>query len=41
VPLLLVPVTRQLLAWRARPGVVGALLVTQTLAVQMLFATRW
>jgi hypothetical protein len=41
VPLVLVPVTRQLLAWRARPQVVGALLVAQTLAVQTLFATRW
>jgi hypothetical protein len=41
VPLVLVPVTRQLLRWRVRPAVVGALLVAQTLAVQMLFATRW
>jgi methylthioxylose transferase len=41
VPLVLVPVVRQLLAWRVRPAVVGALLVAQTLAVQMLFATRW
>jgi hypothetical protein len=41
VPLALVPVTRQLLAWRVRPPVVGALLVVQTLAVQVLFATRW
>jgi methylthioxylose transferase len=41
VPLALVPVTRQLLAWRVRPPVVGALLVAQTLAVQVLFATRW
>jgi hypothetical protein len=41
VPLVLVPVTRQLLAWRVRPPVVGALLLGQALAVQMLFATRW
>jgi hypothetical protein len=41
VPLMLVPVTRQLLAWRVRLPVVGALLVAQTLAVQVLFATRW
>lgn len=41
VPLVLVPVTRQLLAWRVRPAVVGPLLVAQTLAVQVLFATRW
>jgi hypothetical protein len=41
VPLVLVPVSRQLLAWRVRPGVVGVLLLSQTLAVQMLFATRW
>jgi hypothetical protein len=37
----LVPVTRQLLAWRVRPRAVGTLLLAQTLAVQMLFATRW
>jgi hypothetical protein len=41
VPLVLVPVTRQLLAWRVRPRAVGTLLLAQTLAVQMLFATRW
>jgi hypothetical protein len=41
VPLVLVPVTRQLLAWRVRPAVVGTLLLVQALAVQMLFATRW
>jgi len=41
VPLALVPVTRQLLAWRVRAPVVGALLLAQTLAVQVLFATRW
>jgi hypothetical protein len=41
VPLVLVPVVRQLLAWRARVPVVVGLLVGQTLAVQVLFATRW
>jgi methylthioxylose transferase len=41
VPLVLVPVTRQLLAWRVRPRAVGILLLAQTLAVQTLFATRW
>jgi len=41
VPLALVPVTRQLLAWRVRLPVVAALLVAQTLAVQALFSTRW
>ena len=41
VPLVLVPVVRQLLAWRARPSVVVGLLVGQTLLVQVLFATRW
>jgi methylthioxylose transferase len=41
VPLVLVPVVRQLLAWRVRVPVVAALLVAQTLLVQVLFATRW
>ena len=41
MPLVLVPVVRQLLAWRVRPGVAAALLLAQTLAVQVLFATRW
>lgn len=41
VPLVLVPVVRQLLAWRVRLPVVAALLLLQTLAVQVLFATRW
>jgi hypothetical protein len=41
VPLVLVPVVRQLLAWRTRPSVVVGLLVGQTLLVQVLFATRW
>jgi methylthioxylose transferase len=41
VPLVLVPVVRQLLAWRARVPVVVGLLVGQALAVQVLFATRW
>jgi hypothetical protein len=41
VPLALVPVVRQLWAWRARLPVVAALLVAQTLAVQLLFYTRW
>jgi hypothetical protein len=41
VPLVLVPVVRQLLAWRARPSVVVGLLVGQALLVQVLFATRW
>jgi hypothetical protein len=40
-PLLLVPAVRQLLAWRARLPVVAALLLAQTLAVQILFFTRW
>jgi hypothetical protein len=40
-PLLLVPAVRQLLAWRARPPVVASLLLAQTLAVQLLFFTRW
>ena len=40
-PLLLVPAVRQLLAWRARLPVVAALLLAQTLAVQLLFFTRW
>jgi hypothetical protein len=41
VPLALVPVVRQLWAWRARLQVVAALLVAQTLLVQLLFYTRW
>jgi methylthioxylose transferase len=41
VPLVLVPVTRQLLAWRVRLPVVAGLLVAQALAVQLLFETRW
>jgi hypothetical protein len=41
VPLVLVPVARQLLAWRVRVPVVVALLVGQALLVQLLFATRW
>ena len=40
-PLALVPVVRQLLRWRARLPAVAALLVAQTLAVQLLFYTRW
>jgi methylthioxylose transferase len=41
VPLVLVPATRQLLAWRARLPVVAGLLLAQVLAVQILFNTRW
>jgi hypothetical protein len=41
VPLVLVPATRQLLAWRARLPVVAGLLLAQVLAVQILFDTRW
>jgi hypothetical protein len=41
VPLVLVPATRQLLAWRARLPVVAGLLLVQVLAVQVLFDTRW
>jgi methylthioxylose transferase len=41
VPLVLVPAVRQLLAWRARPGRVAALLAAQTVAVELLFFTRW
>jgi methylthioxylose transferase len=41
VPLALVPVVRQLWSWRARLPVVAALLVTQTLVVELLFYTRW
>jgi hypothetical protein len=41
VPLALVPVVRQLLRWRARLPAVAAVLVAQTLAVQLLFYTRW
>jgi hypothetical protein len=41
VPLVLVPATRQLLAWRVRPAVVAGLLLAQVLAVQVLFDTRW
>jgi methylthioxylose transferase len=41
VPLVLVPVVRQLWAWRARLPAVAALLVAQLLAVELLFYTRW
>jgi hypothetical protein len=41
VPLALVPVVRQLWVWRAPLPAVAALLVAQTLAVQLLFYTRW
>jgi hypothetical protein len=41
VPLALVPVVRQLRAWQARLPAVAGLLVAQTLAVQLLFYTRW
>jgi methylthioxylose transferase len=41
VPLALVPVVRQLRAWQADLPTVAALLVAQTLAVQLLFYTRW
>jgi heme/copper-type cytochrome/quinol oxidase subunit 1 len=41
VPLALVPVVRQLWVWRARLPAVAALLVAQTLMVQLLFYTRW
>jgi methylthioxylose transferase len=41
VPLALVPVVRQLLRWRARLPPVAALLVAQTLLVELLFYTRW
>jgi hypothetical protein len=41
VPLVLVPVVRQLLAWRVRAPVVIGLLAGQTLLVQVLFDTRW
>jgi methylthioxylose transferase len=41
VPLALVPVVRQLWVWRARLPGVAALLVAQTLMVQLLFYTRW
>jgi hypothetical protein len=41
VPLVLVPVVRQLLAWRVRAPLVVGLLVGQTLLVQVLSATRW
>jgi methylthioxylose transferase len=41
VPLVLVPVVRQLLAWQVRPTVVVGLLIGQTLLVQVLFYTRW
>jgi methylthioxylose transferase len=41
VPLVLVPVVRQLLAWRVRTPVVVGLLAGQTLLVQVLFDTRW
>ena len=41
VPLLLVPATRQLLAWRVRVPLLAGLLLAQALAVQVLFETRW
>lgn len=41
VPLALVPVVRQLWVWGARLPAVAALLVAQTLTVQLLFYTRW
>jgi methylthioxylose transferase len=41
VPLALVPVVRQLRAWRVRLPAVAALLVAQMIAVQLLFYTRW
>jgi hypothetical protein len=41
VPLVLVAAVRQLQVWRVRLPVVAALLLAQTLAVQVLFATRW
>jgi methylthioxylose transferase len=41
VPLVLVAAVRQLLAWRARPEVVAALLGAQAVAVELLFVTRW
>jgi hypothetical protein len=41
VPLALVPVVRQLWVWQARLPAVAVLLVAQTLAVQLLFYTRW
>jgi methylthioxylose transferase len=41
VPLVLVAAVRQLQAWRVRLPVVAALLLAQTLVVQVLFATRW
>ena len=41
VPLALVPVVRQLWPWQARLPAVAVLLVAQTLAVQLLFYTRW
>jgi hypothetical protein len=40
-PLLLVPVARQLLDWRVRLPAVAVLLLAQTLAVELLFYTRW
>jgi hypothetical protein len=41
VPLALVPVVRQLRVWQADLPTVAAMLVIQTLAVQLLFYTRW
>jgi methylthioxylose transferase len=41
VPVALVPVVRQLWAWQARLPAVAMLLFAQTLAVQLLFYTRW
>jgi hypothetical protein len=40
-PLLLVPITRQLLGWRARLPALAALLLGQALVVESLFYTRW
>jgi hypothetical protein len=41
VPFAVVAATRQLLRWRAGPGLVAGLLLGQALAVQLLFYTRW
>jgi hypothetical protein len=41
VPLALVPVVRQLRVWQVELPAVAAVLVVQTLAVQLLFYTRW
>ena len=39
--LVLVAAVRQLLAWRARPPLVAALLAAQAVTVELLFVTRW